>query len=442
MKHRFGPVLFLLSLCLVADIARGLTYATLNDAFDSKPGVAYNLQTSDGKVGLFSGDFVAANQSWVDMTAPNVWSFTGRNFTFDFWINLTAAPASEQAIVWMDNEVAIILLSPGILQFIIVSGAPCTGRSIQTGTLQPNVWYHLTMTGGDDVSIIPYLSVNGTIVQQSSIFVSPLCTSSTNTTIARHPTLTTRFLNAKLDDMRVWGRTLSNSETYSFHNNGTVPSTSGLKAYYDFEGNFTASAPTVPVLSGVFVPCGTFALNWTESGGFPAPAAYEVSRSSPAGGNWSFLVPPNGNFTLRLFNDTFPQVNATFSYVVRANNTVGWSAYSNVVMFTPPEIVTIGDCGLQWGGFSQEELADLAHITPASLDILFSIIWILIGAGIGFLITGGGGGTSFGAAVGVVFSIALDLIPEWAIMFVVILFAAAYFARREGTDAVRRFRRG
>lgn len=209
----------------------------------------------------------------------------------------------------------------------------------------------------------------------------------------------------------------------------------GTKQVSFFQTSNTAFPPGAGVAAGAYVPCVTFALNWTLPSG-DGIDSYNVTRST-AWGNASFLIPPRGNFTLRLFNDTFPPVSGNVTYRVSAHSSGGWGASSNQVNFTPPNVSTIGSCGLIWGG-DRDALAATAGISADALGTTISIVLVIVGTGLGFAITGRGFGAAAGAGAGLLGSIGLGLMPLWSVMLVVVLVVGGFFLAASGSRAARR----
>lgn len=181
---------------------------------------------------------------------------------------------------------------------------------------------------------------------------------------------------------------------------------------------FPAPAPsTVSNLSD----CDTVHLNWTDPAG--NSTAYIINRTSPLGLNTSWNIPPYGNFTLRLFNDTIPLANTTFSYTVASINGTWIGPTSDPTNITPSPVMTFGDCGLQWGGMSEQAIADAARLNTDGLELFLSIIVVLLGTSIGFAFIGGGAGAGVGAFAGILVSLSFGYLPEWAVFFLAALMA-------------------
>lgn len=205
-----------------------------------------------------------------------------------------------------------------------------------------------------------------------------------------------------------------------------------------------AGLPAPAAADGAQVGCSTFALNWSVPANFPNISSYRVYRNSslyPI--NRTFTVPPEGNFTLRLLNDTFPKISAPLAYrVVGVNASGGASPDSNFVNFTPANVSSVGDCGLAFGGMSESEFLEAAGLTGASEDalgILLSIILVLVGAAVGFAVMSAGGAV-VGAGAGMLLSVGFGYLPLWAIMFVLVLLAGGFFLSKPGAGRGRRKR--
>jgi len=219
---------------------------------------------------------------------------------------------------------------------------------------------------------------------------------------------------------------LSTSTNYCFRVESTNASANGegdvgTTAACATTGNITLP----PVLSGNFVPCQTFALSWTQPIG--SIDGYRIDQSTPylPFVNRSFFVPPDGNFTLRELNVSFPQISGELDYAAFAHSPAGgYSASSNVVNFTPQKVSTIGDCGLQWGGTGASDFATQAGISVSAAQVMVSIFLIVMGAGIGLVAMGNGAGVVGGVGAGMLLSLALGLVPSWAVMFALVVGAA------------------
>ncbi len=291
--------------------------------------------------------------------------------------------------------------------------------SFATGTQPPatSAYYFENSTNGTPDTGIPVLGYNITRYNATSTvtFYTDNVTSwrDSNVTVGQHYNYTVRGWNQ--------------------YGNGTPT--------YRFPGH--AESSSAPVLAGAYVPCVTFALNWSAPNlaGLSGYRLYRNSSAYPVA-NRTFIIPPEGNFTLRLLNDTpYPQISAALSYrVVGVNASGNASPDSNVVNFTPPVISTVGDCGLAFGGMSEAEFLAMAGLTGANADalgILLSIILVLVGAAIGFAVMSAGGAV-MGAGSGMLLSVAFGYLPLWAIMFVLVLLAGGYFMSKPGAGGRRR----
>lgn len=227
--------------------------------------------------------------------------------------------------------------------------------------------------------------------------------------------------------------TISNVDihaTYCFAIEGTHATTGEGDVGASNCGSVDTPRPLPPFLTGTYVPCGVFALNWTLPNG--TITSYALNRTGTLPVNWSYVVPPNGNFTLRVWNDTFPQISGTLSYTAQAVGPGGYSLLSNVVNFTPPAVTTVGECGLAFGGMNATQFAEVSGLSGATVDaipLMFSIILIIAGAAIG-AVAMRGAGAAIGAAAGVLLSIAFGYIPLWAIFLAAIVAAGGFFLSR------------
>jgi hypothetical protein len=196
--------------------------------------------------------------------------------------------------------------------------------------------------------------------------------------------------------------------------------------------------PFPPFLNGTYVPCGVFALNWSLPNG--SITSYSLNRTGTLPVNRSASVPPYGNYTLREWNDTYPQINGTLSYTAQAVGPGGYSALSNVVNFTPPRVLTNGPCGLAFGGMSEAQLAQTAGLSDATseaIPLMLAIVVVLIGIAVGFAAFRNGIGAAGGACAGILVSIGFGYLTMPEVMFAAIFVAAAFILSRRGRGGRR-----
>jgi len=162
--------------------------------------------------------------------------------TLEAWINV----AEWDNNIWGDNIICKQSGNPdcgynltcgenGKVQFTVSAG---TGwKDVNTGSvLGLNQWYHVAGVY-DGTSMKIY--VNG--IMQSEISVSdPINVSPNDLNLGENPEWTSRILNGKLDEVRIWDIARTDVEIQSAMNAELVGDEAGLVAYYNFnEGTGT-----------------------------------------------------------------------------------------------------------------------------------------------------------------------------------------------------------
>lgn len=204
-------------------------------------------------------------------------------------------------------------------------------------------------------------------------------------------------------------------------------------------GTLTTNATGKVELDGTLAPTltakgfrETAFLKWS-AGGLTNATAYAVYRGT-TNTSLSLLVtlPP----TVRSYDDEMAPGN-DFYYAVRVANATTSTGNSNVVhvAYTPPPPPLYGDNGIIYGPGGKAQLAATMKISPTALGIFYGLIYLLGFTAAGFALgasSGHGGFTAtFGAIVGLVFTIVLDFFPAWLVALVAVVAGATFLLIRQ-----------
>ncbi len=197
--------------------------------------------------------FNGTNESVI--TDGHVLNFSGDNLTLEAWIYIESFPVGAydiSSIMGVEGTDATALLrlgDPGVnlaknkLQFVETSGAGPTANKLSSNIeFKLNTWYHVAATYkytsgvGEDLKLF----INGIQVAGSGGSSTSGLTAHANFYVGAQ--FSGRFFNGKIDEVRVWNTTQSESEIRAnMHKEISLPNTS-LTLYYKFNESSGISA--------------------------------------------------------------------------------------------------------------------------------------------------------------------------------------------------------
>lgn len=234
-------------------------------------------------------------------------------------------------------------------------------------------WTHVAVTdsGGVGTLYINGIAVGGNVEMPFS--PSFLGTSTTNNWIGRSqwspPVSTDPYLNARVDDFRIYSGAMSPAAVYTLATGGQPP-----------------AAPAAPAsLSATTASASQINLSWTPSAG---ATSYNVERGTSSGGPYALVatvVTGTGISDKGLDTSTGLVSGATYYYVVSAVNGGGQGANSGQASATLPPAAPASLSG-SGASFSQINLSWTASYGATSYDVLRSSIsggpYTLIASGV------------------------------------------------------------
>ncbi len=178
--------------------------------------------------------------SVADQTALKL---NGSDFTLNAWVKLDSynssygsiiigkrIPGNNNGYIW---SVTGSLSSPaGVLSF---GPGGSSSNAFGTSTIGLNGWHMVT-------SVYHYSSgsldiyIDGKFDNSTSGILSPNGAITASLYIGKDGS-NTSYLDGALDDIRMYSRALSSNEIQNFYNSSSVPSKTGLIAYWPFDGN-------------------------------------------------------------------------------------------------------------------------------------------------------------------------------------------------------------
>ena len=202
------------------------TSATAGTTADKSPvgtntGTLTNMSQSAsptiGKVG--QGMYFDGTNDRVDLGNNTSLNFTTENFTIAFWIK-TAALAQGANIfnrgVMNTGGYEIMVLNTGVIHLHTSQSGVNQTTVAPAGTLVNNVWSHIVVVRNGSIG---YIYKDGVDVSSSQPTIINPATSTSNASIGSRATAT-NFINAVLDEVRVYNRALSQSEITELYNLG------------------------------------------------------------------------------------------------------------------------------------------------------------------------------------------------------------------------------
>jgi hypothetical protein len=200
----------------------------------------FNETTGNNAVNAFNGinNFtIVGTANWIQGRTENGIKFYGNpneyanitnlnlglgsNFAVQEWINISAFSNNIMGIFsYTDggNLGIDIEKDAGVNRFLIIIGTGTTTKTMGTPIMTAGQWQHIVLTN-NATSILLYL--NGTLVNSTAGITawdttSNLILSGQSTDVAT----TSRMFNGTIDEVGIWGRSLSENEVVELYNNG------------------------------------------------------------------------------------------------------------------------------------------------------------------------------------------------------------------------------
>ena len=216
------------------------TTKSTTDIFDDGSGVAlYELEGNAnttpyypyGEGAIDAGQSAVFNGSSSKVDLPNGFFDNNVNHSFSFWVFFNDAPPTSEQQIFFAGEENFRLQTNGTLKFRRWTGS---GNDIDSYVVSENQWYHITCTYNTVSGMVLY--INGTSVDTNS------STTNVSTSVTRslgyRGDNNTSYFNGKIDQVRIYDTTLSQSDVEALVSETNVP-TANLVAHYKLDGDAT-----------------------------------------------------------------------------------------------------------------------------------------------------------------------------------------------------------
>ena len=210
--------------------AIGFKNATVNIANDDPNKNPYTFAIQGRKVTVDSkrGNMLALNGTNQYVATNQVTEITTDQFTMEAWVNFTTIQTGNRTILYNGNNTANgygLYLINGTVQILVAGVATHNTGFIPTA----NTWTHFALTYRDDDLTFRFY-VNGV---QTSTFLSSYNTPSTNLKIGGNTDLN-ECLHAKIEEVKIWGVSLDESEIRERMYLTALGTETGLVNYFQF----------------------------------------------------------------------------------------------------------------------------------------------------------------------------------------------------------------
>ncbi|MFY0653360.1 MAG: VCBS repeat-containing protein [Cyclobacteriaceae bacterium] len=180
----------------------------------------------------FALDFDGVDD-YVELANPSSFDFGTGDFTIEMYINKPNVNSSTEVIVGdfpgTPTNALTLWVASGAVNAAIGSGFP----DITTDNiLQNDTWHHIALVReGDNAGIY----VDGNLEASTTGMGTRSLGSTANMNIGRQPAGSPFYFEGKIDELRIWGISRSETDLTTHMNNKIDPENPELVAYYDFE---------------------------------------------------------------------------------------------------------------------------------------------------------------------------------------------------------------
>src|SRR3989344_5639548 len=202
------------------------TSATAGTTADKSPvgintGTLTNMSQSTspaiGQVG--QGMYFDGTNDRVNLGNNTSLNFTTENFTIAFWIKpvvlTTGANVFNRGVI-NTGGYEIMVMNTGMIHLHTNQSGASQTTAAPDGTLVNNIWSHIVVVRNGSTG---YIYKDGVDVTSSQPTIINPATSTSNASIGSRATAT-NFINAVIDEVRVYNRALSQSEITELYNLG------------------------------------------------------------------------------------------------------------------------------------------------------------------------------------------------------------------------------
>jgi hypothetical protein len=301
------------------------------DIFDDSSGVAlYELEGNANDTGRFGSGAIDAGQSAVfngsssKIVLPTS-TFSPSTFTLSAWCNVTADTDENTIIELYDNQTY-----PNHTTIVFAAGSTTSSarfllRNYTTnqydynpsGSVTKGVWKHYAMTY-DGSTVKSY--IDGSLVDSGSLTLSnPIGTIST---IQLGLSSGTRYLNGKIDQVRIFNTALPQSAITVLYNETATTAQSASIDYVNTNPNSIAYYKMSDATDQLGNYNGTATnVNFNVAGKFGNAGEFNGSSSRIATNITNSVIPINSSFTI----STWINTSATSGLIVAEGNWNAWS---------------------------------------------------------------------------------------------------------------------
>lgn len=239
----------------------------------------------DANTNVYSLLFASASSQSAAVSDTAPLSLTG-NFTIECWLKLTSAPAGNDEMGLVSKWSAGAQQSyqffyqlsgggAGTLSLRLSStGANSEQITSATTTLSTGTWYHLAVSWVASTSTATFY-VNGASIGTAAGAFTSIFNSTAPFALANNDGA--KFLNGRLDEVRVWNTNRTPTEIANNYNQDLFGAETGLQGYWKLENDYADSTVNAATLSPNNVP--TFSTDIGMTGRI-AGKVYKTSGAS------------------------------------------------------------------------------------------------------------------------------------------------------------------
>lgn len=219
----------------------------------------FNIYAETPGTSLYALDFDGSN----DVITTNITSPATNSLTVEAWIFPRATSVKRIVSSYFNNTVQsgeIILDTYNAtnngrgLRFVVEGAANTLHQLSVANVLTLNAWNHVAGTFNNGVTT---LYVNGTAVATSTAAFTSIPSCTNKFTIGEDPTIgVLEYFNGKIDEVRVWNTSRTQSEIAGNMNNCLMGNESGLRNYFKLNENIGSTVTdlvtgTIGTMSGM-----------------------------------------------------------------------------------------------------------------------------------------------------------------------------------------------